>query len=639
MPSPLGSIDLVENKLITSPFGKFLLKDGKVTISSPLGEVTLVENTVYHTPIGDIVLVSVDFHDDIKSVNLINPLYTCASTVSIKNIHPGSILQVFRKDIEGHEYPISGQEYINSIQATITVSPLLQKGWKVFVVQWACNGKRTDSNVERVINSVSLLPPIILDNVVDGDTQIQVRGVLNGAKADIYIVRHGFSMFWAGSKTGDGLYNFIYITITPNFPILSGDTILVSQTLCNEMSGINNGVVVKSKLGYGPRPFYIIGHNTNSIEMVSDVINAGANAIEPDININDSGELCISHGKGGSDAPLLSDFLDHLHNIADLSLSLVIFDCKSDSANPDNGLKLLTEIRNRLTYDTGINIIISVGTREDGSIFDKIKYIVGPREGFMIDGENEPIKVSNYFQSIGVSNHAFGNGITGLEILGPKVRPSLEHSCSFKAATNLNKFNYAWTINGFNTGGSELIQEYIHIGIDGLIVDGEDRVTGISYSLLPNIINLKNIVLSNNRIIRIANIVDDPMKPENFAYGLTIHTGDNSGAGTDSNIKFQINGTLGNTSYIFNSRLPYRMERDGFDINSLQSSDGLNYITIPSDDLGTLISISVSHDTQGWGSDWYLDYIIVESFKYGVRKTAKFDKWIDDSSVFTENLI
>lgn len=576
-----------------------------------------------------------EHNEEIQGVNLISPLYTCASTVSVKNIHPGSILQVFRKDTEGNEYPISGQEYINSIQASISVAPLLKKGWEVFIVQWACNGKRTDSNVERVINSVSLLPPIILNNVIEGDTQIQVRGVLNGAKADIYIVRHGFSMFWAGSKIGDGLYNFIYIS--PIFPILSGDTILVSQTMCNEISGINDGVVVKSKLSYGPRPFYIIGHNTNSIEMVTDVLNAGANAIEPDININDSKELCISHGKGDSDAPLLSNFLDDLHNVAfeNPNLSLVIFDCKSDSANPDNGLKLLTEIRNRLTYDTGINIIISVAEFKDVSIFDKIKYIIGPREGLMIDYENDPIAVSNHFQSIGVSNYAFGNGVTGLEIdlpifgkTGPNVKKSLEQSCSFKAATNLNKFNYAWTINGLNTGGSELIQEFIHIGIDGLIVDGEDRVTGLSYSLLPNIINLKNIVLANSSIIRIAHRIDDHMRPENYAYGLTIQTKDKRYAGTDTNITFKLNGTLGAASYIFNSNLDSRMERNHLD-----------YITIQSDDLGTLNSISISHDNQGLGPKWYLDYIIVESYKYGVRKTAKFDKWIDDSGVFTENLI
>ena len=34
-----------------------------------------------------------------------------------------------------------------------------------------------------------------------------------------------------------------------------------------------------------PRPFYVVGHNPNTIPQVLAALDAGANAIEPDINV------------------------------------------------------------------------------------------------------------------------------------------------------------------------------------------------------------------------------------------------------------------------------------------------------------------------------------------------------------------
>ena len=39
-----------------------------------------------------------------------------------------------------------------------------------------------------------------------------------------------------------------------------------------------------------------------------------------------------------------------------------------------------------------------------------------------------------------------------------------------------------------------------------------------------------------------------------------------------------------------------------------------NYVTIPSLDLGNLISITVQRDNSGNGPDWFLDRIVVASF-------------------------
>ena len=73
--------------------------------------------------------------------------------------------------------------------------------------------------------------------------------------------------------------------------------------------------------------------------------------------------------------------------------------------------------------------------------FDTIKYILGPREGLMIDYENDPVAVSDYFQSLGVANQCFANGITVTPLLFPSVQPSMERVSAFRASTNKIKIH------------------------------------------------------------------------------------------------------------------------------------------------------------------------------------------------------
>ena len=48
------------------------------------------------------------------------------------------------------------------------------------------------------------------------------------------------------------------------------------------------------------RPFYVIGHNTNTIANVHDVLDAGANAVEPNIQWDDDNhDLIVAHDAGG----------------------------------------------------------------------------------------------------------------------------------------------------------------------------------------------------------------------------------------------------------------------------------------------------------------------------------------------------
>src|SRR5690349_20641194 len=96
----------------------------------------------------------------------------------------------------------------------------------------------------------------------------------------------------------------------------------VSLTAAAEVFGISvpfsyKQVSAAVESGNVPRPFYIIGHNTNTIADVKSALASGANAVEADVNVfgNHPDQLCISHGEGGDDALPLDLFLSQLHPI------------------------------------------------------------------------------------------------------------------------------------------------------------------------------------------------------------------------------------------------------------------------------------------------------------------------------------
>ena len=103
---------------------------------------------------------------------------------------------------------------------------------------------------------------------------------------------------------------------------------------------------------------------------------------------------------------------------------------------------------------------------------------------------------------------------------------AIEQVCAFRAFTNQVRFIFAWTIND-----EELIREYIQIGVDALIIDEVE--------------DLVRIVQQNLALIRMADRSDNPMKPANCAYGLSVHTGDVLLAGTNVHLAFTLKGTAG----------------------------------------------------------------------------------------------
>jgi hypothetical protein len=102
--------------------------------------------------------------------------------------------------------------------------------------------------------------------------------------------------------------------------------------------------------------------------------------------------------------------------------------------------------------------------------------------------------------------------------------------------------------------------------------------------MLLNVVN--NDPAFNTRV-HLAARSDNPFQPANFAYGLTIETGDD---GADAIITFTLTGANGSASTFVNTELIKRMEKND-----------TNFVTLQSPDLGALQSITVQSSMTGKG--------------------------------------
>ncbi len=163
-------------------------------------------------------------------------------------------------------------------------------------------------------------------------------------------------------------------------------------------------------------------------------------------------------------------------------------------------------------------------------MFADIKNILGPREGLMVDEENDAPAVSKYFTDTGVITPSYGNGISLplTMIFGPNIRPSIERACALRAETGFPKFICVWTVNT-----EQLKREYMRIGVDGIISDDLDELQKISTET------------EFHSLIRLATSDDNPFGASTNKYSLEIHTSIKPMAGTDANLSFVIKGTNG----------------------------------------------------------------------------------------------
>ena len=230
------------------------------------------------------------------------------------------------------------------------------------------------------------------------------------------------------------------------------------------------------------RPFYLIGHNADTLALARKYIASGANGVEVDVDLQAGSHnvLRIGHGPdmgGPADKSLSLPTAYFLQGLHDLALSnkyfcLVYFDCKSQIATPELGAQLLKDIR---TYLTGsgadhvdMNVIISVGKLKDKAIFANIAHQLGPREALMVDGYSDPVAVSAFFTGSGVTNQAFCDGIVPMNRFFSlfTVYGSVRKACRLRDEQHQIRFAGTWVVNN-----PRMMTKYIKMGVDGIDMD------------------------------------------------------------------------------------------------------------------------------------------------------------------------
>ncbi len=256
-------------------------------------------------------------------------------------------------------------------------------------------------------------------------------------------------------------------------------------------------------------PFYVIGHNPNTLPEVKAFLGAGANALEPDVNVyaNDSGWLCISHGEGAPNAPRLTDFFDDLHKIAAdyPNFALVYLDTKPLAAQPMHAPRILTAVRNHL-IGTGsdrvnLKVIYSVAEYADAMRYfpalAKAMNDAGGQqanEGVMIDYERDAARVSRTLDGYGLRNHCFGFG-NSAPIAPVHIHATMQAACQYRDQPGSGLAQvYAWT---FNAESSQ--ENRIDEGVNGIIVD---QGSGLD--------NIKRLLAQGRGGNRIATRADNP---------------------------------------------------------------------------------------------------------------------------------
>lgn len=99
-----------------------------------------------------------------------------------------------------------------------------------------------------------------------------------------------------------------------------------------------------------------------------------------------------------------------------------------------------------------------------------------------------------------------------------------------------------------------------------------------------------------------AKLVPHGKPPVPLVYALEVHTGDVRGAGTTANVFITLEGTKNSSS----KQQISGGEGGGFDRASVVKTE----VTCPTD-LGRVRRLVIGHDNSGFGSDWFLDHVVV----------------------------
>jgi hypothetical protein len=377
--------------------------------------------------------------------------------------------------------------------------------------------------------------------------------------------------------------------------------------------------------GTEARPFYVIGHNPNTVADAQLAVESGANMIEPDLVILPAG----SHDPGFAPNPTgivvyhdpyietkwvpdtLEEYLDGIHALAlsHPSLVAIMLDIKpSVAADPANGDKILTAVRQHLnTNGVNLYVIYNVGSKDDAKVFTNILGKLNDHEGVQIDGEDRADLVVAALAGAKDDRIGFGDGTL---TIAPNLPRQVDFASFLRASTGLPKtISDVYTIMRADT-----MEFFIDAGADGIIPDWPDGLHPEFDSLItPGYVKTLSDIVKGRSDVRLATKEDDPFKPLNQAYGLEVRTMDENEAGTNADLTFTLNGCRGSAELTYNTGFVWPL------YSTLRMEAGnTDYATIPSLDLGKLTSLHIVNHGGGTGGypEWHMQDVAVSSAKY-----------------------
>jgi hypothetical protein len=357
------------------------------------------------------------------------------------------------------------------------------------------------------------------------------------------------------------------------------------------------------------RPFYIIGHNPNTLEEAKEFLREGANALEPDI-VHSKGKYYVCHEPRPSydNVPTVEHYLQQIKDViiaGNYNVALMILDLKVTDFDPN---ELISLVKQNFSGGPCNGIAMLMTHSDDDDFVGQYKQIFD-NVGVGVDESGDaPEDIATRFRSRGHRNISYANGITTF-LNKPGVFKNVMQAQLHRAVHEPDSFGiiYTWVLSR-----EASMRRYLNAHIDGIMVD----VTAVKRlrALLTEAPYRDAYELAQNGY----NPFNAPPIPR---YLLRVKTKNKMFAGTDTRFVFTLKGASGTLSSLpFNTNISGVFERD---TTSMVTLEGM--------DVGEVESLTIEAIKGGIGAGWLPEKISVENKLTG--RTCDFDfdeaEWIN----------
>lgn len=366
------------------------------------------------------------------------------------------------------------------------------------------------------------------------------------------------------------------------------------------------------------RKFYIIAHNPNTLGEVEEFLRAGANALEPDVcfDAEKPERFFVSHGTFGSNPfdreHSLATYLSGLRSMLEdasggYDLALIAFDVKTPTFDINEFVRVVSDNFTAHPAGAGVAILITVGSLSDSGFLNAYDG-TGEAVGVGVDEEKSAANVEAAFRSGGQGRFAYAHGS-----IFTRIKPELFKSImrgkalQFRGGGGSFSLVYTWVVSRDHP-----LRGYLGLRVDGMIVDvGE----------VPHVLE----VLGGEPFRSTYELARRGHNP--FAatpppgYLLTIRTSNTQFAGTDAPVRFTLRGSAGVVESTLDADFRGVLERGGEDL-----------LTLEGEDVGEVVSLTITAQGKGLNPDWLPESITLESrllpgpvtFNYGPEEWLRF---------------